>query len=99
MIYNLYQQFLKFELNRRIMEYNLKFCEDAIPDLIKLTVKITDMGTLEIPGLLQENKKLYDALLLHKNDSVDYSSIIEYDDYDVLSENSETGKVNGCRNL
>ena len=72
------------------MKCNLNFCEDAIPDLIRLTVKITHMGILEISGLLRENKKLYDAVLLHKNDSVDYSSLIEYDDYDVLSENSET---------
>ena len=45
------------EVNRRIMKYDLNYCEHSTLDLIDLTVKITDMVILKKPGILQEVKK------------------------------------------
>ena len=55
---------LRSEMNPRIKKYNLDYCEDAILDLIDLTVQITDMVLLKKFGILQEGKQLYDAVLL-----------------------------------
>ena len=38
---------LRFKINATIEKYDLKYCEDAILDLIDLTVKITDMSNLK----------------------------------------------------
>ena len=49
---------LRFKFFHRIEKYDLNYCEDAIFDLIDLTVKIIDMINLKKPGVLQEIKKL-----------------------------------------
>ena len=38
---------LRNEMNRRGIKYNLNYCEDAILNLIDLTVKMTDMINLK----------------------------------------------------
>ena len=83
----------------RIDNYDLNYCEDAIFDLIDLTVKIIDMISLEKPGVLQEIKKLYDGVLQYQNDSDTECESIEYDDCDMLSEDSDTGEIIGFRNI
>ena len=83
----------------RIEKYDLNYCEDAILDLIDLTVKIIGMINLKKPGVLQEIEKLYDAVLQYEIDSDTESESIEYDDYYMLSEGSDTGEVIGFRNL
>ena len=55
--------------NRRVIKHDLNYCEDAILDLVDLTVKITDMVVLKKPGILQEIKKLHDGVLQQENDS------------------------------
>ena len=52
----------------RIEKCILKYFEDGLLDLIDLTVSKTDMVILKKPGILQEIKKLYDAVLLYEND-------------------------------
>ena len=42
-------------MNRTIINYQLKYCEDAILDLIDLTVKITDKVVLKKPGKVTRN--------------------------------------------
>ena len=60
---------LRFKMHHRIEKYDLNYCEDAILDLIHLTVKIIDMNNLKEPGVLQETKKLYYGVLQFENDS------------------------------
>ena len=53
-------------------------------------------------GILQEIKNLYDAVLKYENDcdpGCAHNSLIIDDDYDVLSENSDTGGIIGFRNM
>ena len=83
----------------RIEEYDLNYCEDAILDLTDLTVKIFDLINLKKPGVLQEIKKLYNGVLQYENDSDTECESIEYDDCDMLSEDSETGEIIGFRNI
>ena len=45
---------LRSQINRRGMKHNLTYCEEAILNLIDLTVKITHMNTLNKPGILRE---------------------------------------------
>ena len=63
--YKLYfvSEVLRFKMHDRIKKYDLNYCEDAILDLINLTVKIIDMINLKKQGFLQEIKKLYDGVL------------------------------------
>ena len=92
---------LTSERNCRNIKNNLNSCEDAILDLIDLTVKISDMVVLEKHGILQE-KKLYDNGLLFSNKKdveYSYNSLIKYDDFDVLTEVSDTGEVFGFRKM
>ena len=78
----------------------MSYCEDAVLDLIDLSVKITDMVILKKPGISQESKKLYDAVLQqYKNGSDAEIESIDYDDYDVLSEDSVTGEIIGFGNM
>ena len=56
-------------MHQRVEKYDLNFCEDAILDLINLTVKTIDLINLKKPGVLQENKKLYDGVPQYENDS------------------------------
>ena len=77
----------------------MKYCEDAIFNLIDFTVKITDKINSKKPGILQEIKKLLDAVLHSENDSDTAYESIEYDDYDVLSEDSDTGEIFGFRKM
>ena len=72
---------LKYKMYDRIEKNDLNYCEDAILDLIDLTVKIIDMINLKKPGVLQEIKKLYDGVLQYENDSDTECESIEYDDY------------------
>ena len=60
---------LRFKMYARIEKYDLNYCEDAILDLIDLTVKITDMINLKKTNVLQEIKKLYNGVLQYENDS------------------------------
>ena len=77
----------------------MNFCEDAIVDLIDLTVKINDMINLKKPDVLQEIKKLYDGILKYEKDSDTECESIEYDNCDMLSEDSDTGEIIGFRNI
>ena len=71
---------LRFKMYHRINKYDLNYCEDAILDLIDITVKIIDMINLKKPGVLKEVKKLYDGVLEYENDSDTEKEPIEYDD-------------------
>ena len=90
---------LRFKMYDRIEKYNLNYCEDAIIDLIDLTVKITDMINLKKPNVLQEIKKLYNGVLQYENESDTEFESIDYDDYYELSEDSDTGEIIGFRNM
>ena len=90
---------LRFEMYDRIEKYDLNYCEDAILDLIDLTVKITDMNNLKKPNVLQEIKKLYNGVSQYENDDDTENESVEYDDYYELSENSDTGEIIGFRNM
>ena len=90
---------LRFKMYDRIEKYDLNNCEDAILDLIDLTVKITDMINLKKPGVLQEIKKLYDGVSQYENDNDTENESVEYDDYYELSEDSDTGEIIGFRNM
>ena len=91
---------LTFIMYDRIEKYDLNYCEDAILDLIDLTVKITDMINLKKPNILQEIKKLYNGILQYENDSDTECESIEYDDCGMLlSEDSDTGEIIGFRNI
>ena len=83
----------------KIEKNDLNYCEDAIINLIDLTVKIIDMITLKKPGVLQEIKKLYDGVLQYENDSDTEGESIEYDDCDMISEDSDSGEFIGFRNI
>ena len=83
----------------RIGKYNLNYCEDAIIDLINLTVKITNMINLKKPNVLHEIKKLYNGVLQYENESDTEFESIDYDDYYELSEDSDTGEIIGFRNM
>ena len=90
---------LRFKMYDRIEKYDLNYCEDAILDLIDLTVKITDMINLKKPNVLQEIKKLYNGVLQYENESDTEFESIDYDDYYELSEDSDTGEIIGFRNM
>ena len=91
---------LRFKMYDRIEKYDLNYCEDAILDLIDLTVKITDMINLKKPNVLQEIKKLYNGVSQYENDDDDTENkSVEYDDYYELSEDSDTGEFIGFRNM
>ena len=85
-------------MSRRIIKYNLNYCEDAILDLIDLTLRITDMIKFKKLGILKEIKNLFDAVLQYENGSDTEYESIEDDDYKMLSEYSDTGEVIGFRN-
>ena len=86
---------LRFNMYHRIKKFDLKYCENKVFDLINITVKIADMIILKKPGILQVIKKLYDCVLQYENDSDTECEPLEYDDYYVLSEDSDTGKIIG----
>ena len=91
---------LRSKMYDRIEKYDLNYCEDAILDLIDLTVKITDMINLKKPNVLQEIKKLYNGVSQYENDDDDTENeSVEYDHYYELSEDSDTGEINGFRNM
>ena len=90
---------LRFKMYDRIEKYDLNYCEDAVLDLIDLTVKIADMINLKKSNVLQEIKKLYNGVLQYENDSDTECESIDYDDCDMLSEDSDTGEIIGFRNI
>ena len=90
---------LRFKMYDRIQKYDLNYCEDAILDLIDLTVKITDMINLKKPNVLQEIKNMYNGVLQYENESDTEFESIDYDDYYELSEDSDTGEIIGFRNM
>ena len=90
---------LRFKMYDRIEKYDLNYCEDAVLDLIDLTVKVADMINLKKPNVLQEIKKLYNGVLQYENDSDTECESIDYDDCDMLSEDSDTGEIIGFRNI
>ena len=90
---------LRFKMYDRIEKYDLNYCEDAVLDLIDLTVKIADMINLKKPNVLQEIKKLYNGVLQYENESDTEFESIDYDDYYELSEDSGTGEIIGFRNM
>ena len=90
---------LRFKMYDRIEKYDLNYCEDAILNLIDLTVKITDMINLKKPNVLQEIKKLYKGVLQYENESDTEFESIDYDDYYELSEDSDTGEIIGFRTM
>ena len=85
-------------MSRRIIKYNLNYCEDAILDLIDLTLRITDMIKFKKLAILKEIKNLFDAVLQYENGSDKEYESIEDDDYKMLSEYSDTGEIIGFRN-
>ena len=91
---------LKFKMYDRIEKYDLNYCEDATLNLIDLTVKINDMINLKKPNVLQEEiKKLYNSILQYENNSDTEYDSIDYDDCNILSEDSDTGDIIGFRNI
>ena len=90
---------LRFTMANRKEKYDLNYCEDAILDLIDLTIKIIDMINLKKPGVLQEIKKLYDSVSQNENDNDTDNESVEYDDYYELSGDSDTGEIIGFRNM
>ena len=97
-LYNV-SEVLRFKRYDRIEKYDLNYCEDAILDLIDLTVKITNMINLKKPNVLQEIKKLYNGVSQYENDDDTENESVEYDDYYELSEDSDTGEIIGFRNM
>ena len=85
---------LKVIMYDRIEKYDLDYCEDDILDLFDLTVKITDMIILKKPNVLQEIKKMYNSILQY--DSIEYD---DDDEWNILSEDSDTGEIIGFRNM
>ena len=90
---------LRFKMYDRIEKYDLNYCEDDVLDLIDLTVKIADMINSKKSNVLQEIKKLYNGVLQYENDSDTECESIDYDDCDMLSEDSDTGEIIGFRNI
>ena len=97
-LYNV-SEVLKFKMYDRIEKYDLNYCEDAILNLNDLTVKITDMINLKKPNVLQEIKKMYNGVLQYENNSDTECESIDYDDWDMLSKDSDTGEIIGFRNI
>ena len=83
----------------RIEKYDLNYCEDAILDLIDLTVKKIDMINLKKPGILQKIKKLFDGVSHYENDNNTECESLENNDYYELSEDSDTDEIVGFRNM
>ena len=81
---------LRSEMNGRGIKNDLSYCEDAVLDLVDLTVKINDVIKF---------KKMYEDVLQYENDSDTECESIEKDDYDVLSEDSDTVEIIGFRNM
>ena len=96
---NYVSEVIRIKMYDRIEKYDLNYCEDAILDLIDLTVKITDVINLKKPNVLQEIKKLYKGVLQYENESDTEFESIGYDDYYELSEDSDTGEIIGFRNI
>ena len=90
---------LRSKMCDRIEKYDLNYCEDAVLDLIDLTVKIADMINLKKPNVLQEIKKMYNGVLQYENESDTEFESIDYDDYYELSKDSDTGEIIGFRNM
>ena len=88
-----------FKMYHRIEKYDLNYCEDAIFDLIDLTVKIFEMISLKKPGVLQQIKKLYNGVIQYENYSDTECESIAHGDCDMLSEDSDTGEFIGFRNI
>ena len=82
-----------------IEKHDLNYCEKIILDLIDLTVKINDMIILKKLAILQETEKLYDGVVQYEKNSDTECESLEYDDYYVLSEVSDTGEIIGFRNM
>ena len=83
---------LKFIMYDRIEKYDLNYCEDDILDLIDHTVKISHMINSEKPNVLQEIKNLFNNIL-------QYDFIDDDDEWNILSEDSDTGEIIGFRNI
>ena len=83
---------LKFIIYERIEKNDLKYCEDDILDLIDHTVKISHMINSKKPNVLQEIKKLYNSIL-------QYDFIDDDDEWNILSEDGDTGELIGFRNI
>ena len=83
---------LKIIMYDRIEKYDLNYCEDDILDLIYHTVKISHMINSKKPNVLQEIKKLYNSIL-------QYDFIDDDDEWNKLSEDSDTGEIIGFRNI
>ena len=98
---NLYfvSQALRSQMNRRIIKCSWNFCEKVFLNLIDFTVRKSDMVSFKKPRILQETKKLHDAVLLYENDGDVYSSLNIEDDYDASSEDSDTGELIGFRKM
>ena len=79
---NLYyvSEMLRFKMYNRIEKYDLKYCEDAILNLIDFTVKIIDMINLKKADVLKEVKKLYYGVIEYENDTDTEDEYVEYDD-------------------
>ena len=92
-------QALRFKMYHRIKKNDLNYYEDAVLDLIDLTVKTFEMIILKKPGVLQEIKKLYDGVIQYENDIDKECKSIEYDECDMLSEDTDTGEIIGFRNI
>ena len=81
------------EVNHRTLKNDLNYCADAVPDQFDLAENITDLISLKKPGKLQETKKLYHGVLQFEDDGDMECESLEYDDYYVLSEDSDTAEI------
>ena len=90
---------LRCKMYHRSEKCDLNYCEDAILDLIDLTVKISEMINLKKSGVLQEIKTLFDGVIQDENDSDTECESIEYDDCDMPSEDSGSDEIIGSRNI
>ena len=84
---------LRFKMYDRIEKYDLNYCEDAILNLIDLTVKTLIWLTSKNLVYWRKLKNLYDGVLEYEDDSDTEKESVEYDDYYELSEDSDTGEI------
>ena len=88
---NFVSEVLRSVMCRRIKKFDLIYCGDVILDLIDLTVKLTGMVVMKKRAHYKKSKKLRDGVLLYGcvlDIGFVYSSLFEYN---VLSEDSDTG--------
>ena len=92
---------LRCKMSERIEKDDLNYCEEGILNMIDLTVEIIDMINLKKPDVLQEVKKFYNGVSQYENDNDSDTECesVEYNDCDMLSEDSDTCEIIGFRKM